>query len=182
MARPINLILIHCAATPNGKSLFRGKAGEPGFQTPAEAIDGWHAQRGFRRDPAALPRLNPSLRSIGYHFLIYTNGQIVTGRHTDEIGAHCQGYNQRSLGICLIGTDKFTRAQWESLAYLQTSLAGKYPNAAWKGHRDMSPDQNRNGIVEPFEWLKVCPGFDVSAWLAGGKRPLANHLYEEVAP
>lgn len=144
-------------------------------------IDAWHRARGFKRDPAVLKRMNPRLTAIGYHFVIYTNGVIVTGRHTDEVGAHCQGFNAKSIGICLIGTDAFTPAQWDSLAYLSGSIAKHYPQTAWRGHRDMSPDQNKNGIVEPFEWLKTCPGFDVSKWLGGGKKPLVGHVCEEVA-
>ncbi|MBB4042257.1 hypothetical protein GGR06_000016 [Bacteroides reticulotermitis] len=31
------------------------------------------------------------------------------------------------------------------------------------GHRDLSPDLNRNGEVEPEEWIKACPCFDVQA-------------------
>ena len=47
-------------------------------------------------------------------------------------------------------------------------LRAKHPDARVVGHRDLSPDQNANGIVESFEWLKTCPGFDVAAWLESG--------------
>ena len=29
------------------------------------------------------------------------------------------------------------------------------------GHRDTSPDLDGDGIVEPEEWTKMCPCFDV---------------------
>jgi hypothetical protein len=29
------------------------------------------------------------------------------------------------------------------------------------GHRDLSPDLDGNGHIEPDEWMKQCPGFDV---------------------
>jgi N-acetyl-anhydromuramyl-L-alanine amidase AmpD len=30
------------------------------------------------------------------------------------------------------------------------------------GHRDLSPDRDHDGVVEPFEWVKVCPCFDAA--------------------
>lgn len=176
--RPINLIVIHCSASPNGDTLFRGKVGDVGFQTPVQVIDEWHAKRGFRRDQAARVRYNPGLRAIGYHYLIYRNGCIATGRDLEEIGAHVTGYNQKSLGICLVGTDRFTRAQWASLSDLIGVLRKRYPESRVVGHRDLSPDQNANGIVEKFEWLKICPGFDVATWIEGGMQPIPESTEE----
>ena len=174
--RPINLIVIHCSASPNGDSLFRGSPGTPGLQTPVSTLDSWHALRGFKRDPKARAAFNPALASIGYHFVIYTDGTSVTGRGLDEIGAHVSGFNQKSLGVCMVGTDKFSAAQWQTLRELITSLCKKFPDARVVGHRDLSPDQNKNGVVEKFEWLKICPGFDVAAWLASGMAPVATAL------
>ncbi|WP_153116042.1 N-acetylmuramoyl-L-alanine amidase [Rhodocyclus tenuis] len=176
--RPINLIVIHCAATPNGDSLFRGSPGTPGQRTPVQAIDAMHQARGFRRSPKVRQAFNPQLAAIGYHFVLYTNGAIVTGRAPAEIGAHVQGHNVDSLGICLVGTDKFSPAQWESLRGVVDSLAKLYPAARIVGHRDLSPDTDGDGKVEPKEWIKVCPGFDVGTWLAGGMAPLTDHLLE----
>lgn len=176
--RPINLIVIHCSASPNGDSLFRASVGAPGFQTPVTAIDSWHAKRDFKRTPLARARQNPELAAIGYHFVIYTNGGIVTGRAQDEIGAHVAGFNRESLGICLIGTDRFTASQWASLGDLVTRLQRQNPGARVVGHRDLSPDQDKDGIVEPFEWLKTCPGFDVAKWLESGNAPLVDHVLE----
>ena len=31
------------------------------------------------------------------------------------------------------------------------------------GHRDLSPDRNGNGEIEPEEWIKACPCFEVKA-------------------
>ena len=31
------------------------------------------------------------------------------------------------------------------------------------GHRDLSPDSNGNGEIEPEEWIKQCPCFEVKA-------------------
>ena len=150
--RQINLIVVHCTASRNGKA------------RPVAAIEADHRARGFS--------------SIGYHYVIYRNGGISTGRDVTEIGAHVTGYNQKSLGICLVGTDRFTEDQWESLRDLVTRLQSLYPESRVVGHRDLSPDQNANGIVEKFEWLKTCPGFDVADWIFAGMHPLPDHLPE----
>lgn len=164
MTRQIKSIIIHCAATPNGKHFS------------VEEIDRWHRQRGFKRSTEFRKRQNPELAAIGYHFVIYPNGAIATGRHFDEIGAHAQGYNAKSIGICLIGTDKFTPAQWKSLekcvcglvtdiVLLQGGKETETPRVL--GHRDL-PDVH-----------KTCPGFSVADWLAYNMRPLPRHILDE---
>jgi len=37
----------------------------------------------------------------------------------------------------------------------------RYPEAKVVGHRDLSPDTNYNGIVDPWERIKECPCFEV---------------------
>jgi N-acetyl-anhydromuramyl-L-alanine amidase AmpD len=161
--RPIDLIVIHCSASSNDDALFRGSPGTPGFQTPVQVIDSWHAKRGFRRTSVLRQTFNPQLQSIGYHFVLYRNGSIAAARHLDEVGAHVQGSNLRSIGLCLIGTDRFTREQWDSLAGLVGSLRVQFPGAQVIGHRELTQH-------------KTCPGFDVPAWLAGGMKPLADAM------
>lgn len=139
--RSITEIILHCSASPNGR-----------WTTVAD-IDRWHRERGFRRDPAWQPRCNPALTSIGYHHVIYTNGAIATGRHHEETGAHARGYNANSIGVCLIGTDKFTAAQWQALKGLLEALKKLYPRAEVRGHNELP------GVT------KTCPGFSVAAWL-----------------
>jgi len=178
MARPIKLIVIHCSASPNGDSLFRASPGVPGQITPVQLIDSWHKGRGFHRDPAWCARQNPELKHVGYHFVIYTNGAVATGRHVDEVGAHVVGNNKSSIGICMVGTDKFTIEQFDRLARLVGGLREQYPQARICGHRDLSPDKDNDGQVEPWEWLKTCPGFDVRSWGRAGMKPLADHLLE----
>lgn len=163
MSRTITSIAIHCAATPNGRTLFTGKLGEPGFRTPVQEINAWHKASGFKR---AAPRQNPELCCIGYHFVIYTNGALATGRGEEEVGAHAQGYNAKSLAICLVGTDRYTPEQWATLTHLVRALQAKYPQARVLGHRDY-PNVK-----------KTCPGFSVADWLAGNMAPLAGHVLE----
>ena len=169
-ARLITLIVIHCSASPNGK------------RVAVEDIDAWHYQRGFRRTMDWRRRQNMNLSAIGYHFVIYTSGTVATGRHLDEIGAHVAGNNRTSLGVCMAGTDRFTPAQWESLKGNISALAKMYPRARICGHRDLSPDQDNDGLVEKWEWLKICPGFDVAEWLAGGMTPPPGAVLEIPEP
>jgi len=177
MKRTINAIVIHCAATPNGKAF-----------TIAD-LDAMHKARGFKRAAQAVRNLNPELKHIGYHFVIELDGSIKSGRGLEEIGAHVQGNNARSIGICMVGTDKFTQAQWmalrECLINLATKILGRtimtadsmlqsFANAgiSIKGHRDYSPDLNGNGRIERNEYIKTCPGFDVATWVKGGMMPI----------
>lgn len=142
MDRKIDTIIIHCAATPNGKHFT------------VEDIDSWHRERGFARSYRAMRALNPSLTSIGYHFVIYIDGSVHTGRGVEEIGAHAAGMNAHSIGICLIGSDKFSDAQWDALHNLVNSLKATIGGEIKVvGHRDIP------GVH------KSCPGFDVASWL-----------------
>jgi N-acetyl-anhydromuramyl-L-alanine amidase AmpD len=152
--RKIETIIIHCSDSPNGRTLFTGKLGDKNFTTPVQEIDRWHRERDFKRLPLWRAKQNPELSSIGYHFVIYTRGAVASGRHVDEIGAHCQGYNATSIGICLIGRDAFTSAQWLALAKLVESLKKSNPTARVVAHHDLNA-------------AKTCPNFNVAAWLEG---------------
>lgn len=165
--RDIRLIVIHCSASRNGAPLV------------VDQIDHEHAKRGFRRGPEFIARQNLGLKSIGYHFVVYVNGALATGRHLDEVGAHAKGYNQKSIGICMVGgldehgkaTGKFMQAQWETLRDCVTSLQKTYPSVKIIGHRDLSPDLNGDGVIEQNEWMKECPCFSVSRFLELGMKP-----------
>lgn len=119
--RKIDKILVHCAATPEGKDFT------------VEDIDKWHKARGFKK--------------IGYHFVIYNDGSVHKGRNIEEIGAHCTNHNSRSIGICYIGgvakdgkTPKDTRTEPQKTALLELlkELKVKYPKAEIYGHRDFA--------------------------------------------
>ncbi|KXT48596.1 hypothetical protein HMPREF2531_02873 [Bacteroides intestinalis] len=80
-----------------------------------------------------------------------------------------RGHNANSIGICYEGgldrhgLAKDTRTEWQkhSLRVLVRALKMDYPEARIVGHRDLSPDVNGNGEVEPMEWTKECPCFEV---------------------
>ena len=119
--RQINEIIIHCAATREGRDFT------------VEDITRWHKARGFA--------------TIGYHYVIYRDGSIHKGRPLEQIGAHCVGHNKHSIGICYIGgcasdgkTPKDTRTpeQKEALLALLRRLKARFPNATIHGHRDFA--------------------------------------------
>lgn len=163
--RTIKRLVIHCSATPNGR------------HHTVHDIDDWHRANKWRRDPAAAARCgNPELTSIGYTRVIYTNGESHQGRCWDEVPVSVRGWNSDAIAICMIGTNKFSLQQWDTLKREVSFLRSQLKIEIIQGHRDLSPDKDGDGSVEPHEWLKDCPGFDVAKWLAGGMEPLRGHV------
>ena len=68
----------------------------------------------------------------------------------DERGAHVLNYNGRSIGICLIGTDKFTKKQIDLLISFCRIFKGIHQNIQIKGHYEM-----------PTARGKTCPNIDM---------------------
>ena len=119
--RPINKIIVHCTATPEGRV------------HTVKDVDTWHRQRGFN--------------GIGYHYLIGLNGEVWEGRPIEKAGAHTEGHNSASIGIAYVGgmdkemknpKDTRTPAQKDSLAKLLKELVIKFPTAEIFGHRDFA--------------------------------------------
>jgi hypothetical protein len=178
--REIELIAIHCAATPNGKPFT------------VEDIDRWHAERGFRRDPKLIGYNQPALKSIGYHYVIYVAGATAMGRGLEEIGAHAAGHNAHSIGVCLIGTDKFSFDQWTTLRKNVCATVATLARRRGLPHAPKYPIAPREAVALAREMgvrivghrdlpnvHKECPGFSVADWLTGGMEPLAGHIIEE---
>lgn len=144
IARPIYGIVVHCSATPEGRDVT------------AATIRSWHLAKGWA--------------DIGYHFVIRLDGSIETGRPLAKAGAHVEGHNARTIGICYVGgtdaagssKDTRTPEQRKALIALLRTLRARFPRATIKGHRDYSPDLNGNGRVDSFEWIKACPSFDAA--------------------
>lgn len=129
--RYINEIIVHCTATPAGKDYT------------VDDIRRWHLQRGFS--------------DIGYHYVVYRDGTVHEGRSVDIAGAHCEGHNTRSIGVCYVGgvqrngktpSDTRTNAQRAAMLNLLFELREAYPNAKIHGHRDYA--------------AKACPSFDAT--------------------
>ena len=126
--RRIDEIIVHCTATPQGMAVS------------VSDIDRWHRQRGFA--------------SIGYHFVVYLDGTVHTGRPIEQAGAHCKGHNAHSIGVCYVGgldaqgcpKDTRTPEQKIALHALMVALKSQCPNAKIYGHRRFAN--------------KACPCFD----------------------
>jgi N-acetylmuramoyl-L-alanine amidase len=130
-ARPIDEIIVHCTATPEGKDY-----------TVAD-VRQWHKARGWS--------------DIGYHYVVYRDGRVMEGRPVGQIGAHCEGHNTGTIGIAYIGgltgdgkaaKDTRTSAQRASLLWLTRALTGLHGSIKrLSGHNQYAP--------------KACPSFDV---------------------
>lgn len=134
----IEYLVVHCSYTPAD------------MDVTAKDINRWHRQQGWLK--------------IGYHFVIRRNGTVEKGRALSEVGAHVQGYNEKSIGICLIGGAKkvdgklvdetnFTTEQMIALQGLLLKLKETFTAAEICGHNNLTPK-------------KTCPTFDVKAWVA----------------
>lgn len=100
--------------------------------------------------------LNKGWAGIGYHFYIRRDGTIWRGRPIAKVGAHCEGYNSSSVGVCFEGDfekDKITPQQLYSGKALVSHLKALYPRAEVKKHKDFNstacPGKNF-----PFEEIK----------------------------
>jgi len=51
-----------------------------------------------------------------------------------------------------------------------------YPGSRLCGHRDLSPDLDCNGEIEPEEWIKACPCFDAASILQDSVPPNPAYL------
>ena len=128
--RNISMIIVHCSATPEGKDVS------------VESIRSSHKAQGWS--------------DIGYHYVITLSGDVKQGRNVDLIGAHCQGKNTNSIGVCYVGgvdkdghpKDTRTERQRIQLKQLLIQLLILYPGARIYGHRDFAN--------------KACPSFDAT--------------------
>ena len=104
----------------NGSFVRRGNTDEiilhhaEAKSASVEEVNRWHLERGWT--------------GIGYHFYIRKDGRIYRGRPEWSVGAHAQGHNKRSVGICCEGsymTETMPQAQLDAL----TSLGAPLPRA-----------------------------------------------------
>lgn len=129
--RPLNRIIVHYSLTTADMDIGVAE------------IRKWHVEeRGWI--------------DIGYHYVIRRSGKIETGRSIHEPGAHAEGHNTDSIGICMVGgipDTNFTKKQWRSLEGLIDTLLILHGNMEVIGHRDVAQTK--------------CPSFDVKQWWSG---------------
>lgn len=104
----------------------------------------------------------------GYHYVISPDGKITQLLDEDKVSNGVKGFNSVSINVAYIGgidrtgkpIDNRTDEQKASLRSLLKMLHKKYPTAVIQGHRDFSPDLNKDGKITPNEWMKACPCFN----------------------
>lgn len=105
---------------------------------------------------------------MGYHYVVLKDGTVKKMLFEDYVSNGVRGYNSTSINVAYTGgidengkaVDNRTQEQKASLRKLLKEIKGRYPKAEIMGHRDISPDKNGNGIVDPWERIKECPCFD----------------------
>ena len=120
------MLVVHCSDTPDDE--------------PLRAIDIQQMHLGFGWD------------GVGYHRVIGRDGVVEPGRPDYWIGAHVKGFNDVSLGVCLIGRHSFADAQMLALETVLRDWQTTYPTAQIVGHCNFDYTE------------KTCPNFDVAAW------------------
>lgn len=141
---PIKVIL-HCSDTDDS----------PESKVTIKDVDAWHKARGWN--------------GVGYHYFIRRNGMIETGRSEKEIGAHVEGHNKDSLGICYEGRMFPTVAQLQSIITLYRRILATYKisHHDWYGHYEFNPK-------------KTCPGFSMPILRNILKGVLTSQPYQSV--
>lgn len=158
--RKINWIVLHCTAGPQDQKV-------------SVILDYWKRVMKWK--------------TPGYHFLIEADGTIHNLVPIEKISNGVAGHNSDSIHIAYIGgvevlrkknakgqvinvlgkpIDNRTDAQIAAQVMLLKKYKAMFPTAKIVGHRDFSPDKNRDGIISPDEWSKACPSFSVREWLA----------------
>ena len=123
--------------------------------------------------------LNNGWSGIGYHYFIRKDGSIYKGRPDGAIGAHCQGSNTNTLGICFEGNymkETMPTAEYNAGIDLIKYLIGKYGNLPIYGHKELLATEcpGANFPLTDFKALKeneeTATGYIVTTYLPNGYR------------
>lgn len=124
--RDLKKIVIHCSDSDHKD------------HDDISVVDSWHRQKGWKM--------------VGYHFFIKKDGTVQEGRPIGMVGAHVEGHNRDSIGICLSGKTNFTGHQFLAASDLVDRLRVTHGIrlSAIYAHRDL----DKHG--------KTCPNFDIN--------------------
>lgn len=130
--QPISRLIIHHSASP--------------LSTNVDDIRRWHVD-------------DNGWDAIGYHFVVTGLGLVERTRELRFQGAHARGFNDGSIGVCLIGnnteeSNRWRREQVYALQRLGISLRHVFGDLEITGHRDLASGTE-------------CPGVDVRPMLMG---------------
>ena len=161
MSKPLKYLVLHCTATPEGRNVTAADIRRLHCTPTSKGGRGWSKP--------------------GYTDIFHLDGTVerIVDNNEDanvdpwEITNGAKGYNEISRHVVYAGgcdkngkpKDTRTEAQRAAMARYVKDFHAKHPQVKIIGHRDLSPDKNGNGIIEPHEWIKACPSFDVAAWL-----------------
>jgi len=126
--------------------------------TSVEEIRSAHLDRGFD--------------DIGYHWLIDRQGRLYPGRSEKIAGAHVKGFNQESLGVCLIGNfdqNELTPEAIDTLIKFLPILCLKHAIAVENiiGHSDA-----------PNASSTRCPGSNLRALLPALRQRITQEIFD----
>lgn len=153
-----------------------------------------HCTAGFG-DIASIRRFWRSMgwRTDGYHLFVDLDGTITQLVPFNLPSNGVKGFNGISINISYRGgvdrnnvnksVDTRTPEQKQALIVaIERALqwiidtGGNLANVRVLGHRDFSPDQNGNGVIDTWERIKECPSFDaIPEYKDVIKNFLSNH-------
>jgi N-acetylmuramoyl-L-alanine amidase len=116
-------------------------------------------------------------KSPGYHRLIEMDGTVHELLEFSKTSNGVFGFNNAIINIAYIGGVEKKGNKWiakdtrtpEQKCAIKHSIDeakewlkqnGNTNKIITQGHRDFSPDVNKNGIIESWERIKECPSFD----------------------
>jgi N-acetylmuramoyl-L-alanine amidase len=146
MDKIIEALVFHCS--------------DSGFGDVATIKD-WHVQGNGWRDIGYNGVILNGFRKSTKAFASADDGLFEMGRGLDldtviereEVGAHAKGFNDNSMGICLIGVSKFSIAQFQTAYNLVRLFRNIVPGVKLLGHYEL-----------PTAGGKTCPNFDMDVF------------------
>ena len=148
MSKPIQYLVIHCTATPEGR------------EVSADEIRRWHT--------APVSQGGRGWKQVGYTDMVHLDGSVerLVNNNEDaqvdswEVTNGAAGYNSVSRHIVNVGgydkagkpKDTRTEAQREALKRYVEDFHRRFPQIRIVGHHELNPG-------------KACPSFDVPTWL-----------------